>query len=605
MRFRIFLLSALVIGTLLPFLPAAAQAPTDGDEVGLFDPHTGRWQLRSANGSVTFFYFGNPGDLPLLGDWDCDGIDTVGVYRPRSGQVLLRNSNDLGFADEQYYFGKRGDLPIAGDWDGDCFDTVGIFRRGHVFLTNSLETAPAEMDFWFGTSADQPFAGDFNGTGSDGIGLHRIGPSPVTFLTYGIPAGPEAFVDEELPLIGGDDRIMFAGDWNNSGVETLGQLRASTSDFLLVDTNDQVDADYSFFLHTNQGGLGWLPVAGELGPPPALPPLALQDVATGMSRPVFLTAPAGDDRLFVIEQFSAIRVIEGGVVAPEPFLDLTEMVSTGNEQGILGLAFHPDYATNAKFYVYYTDTAGDSRVLEYERPGDIGLQGPDLVRELVFIDQNNSTHNGGMIQFGPDGRLYIGFGDGGGGANRANGQNAATRLGSIVAIDVDTKIYEIWAVGLRNPWRFDIDGDRIFIGDVGEGAREEVSIGSMGVSGQNFGWAIQEGSACFPSGTPECDTTGLIQPTVEYSHGLGCSVTGGFVYRGTAISGLQGVFLYSDFCAGFLRGFLDVGGTIIDERNWSLELGELGFVTSFGEDGFGELYVLTLDGQVRKIIPAG
>ncbi len=598
MKFRVLLVSALAVSALLPVPPASAAAPLVGNEVGLFDRASAQWHLRSPDGSVNSFRFGNPGDLPVLGDWNCDGIDTVGTFRPRTGQIRLRNSNDAGPPDTVFYFGKKGDRPLAGDWNGDCFDTVGVFRRGHVFLTNSLETGPAAIDFWFGMHGDQPFSGDFNNDGSDSIGLRRQGNSPTAFLSYNIPAGREAVVDETVALFG-TNRTMFAGDWNANGFETLGQFRNSTADFLLVDVNSHTQPDYVFGL----GERGWLPVAGEWAAPPALPSLGLETVATGLSRPVFLTAPAGDDRLFVIEQHSAIRVIEGGVLAPTPFLDLAGEVSTGNEQGILGMAFHPSYPTNGKFYVHYTDTAGDTRVVEYTRPSDVGLTGPSSVRELVFIDQNNSTHNGGMIQFGPDGRLYIAFGDGGGVAGRANSQNASTRLGSIVALNVDTTVYEVWAIGLRNPWRFDIDTDRIFIGDVGEGSREEVSIGAMGVSGQNFGWDIQEGSACFPSGTTGCDTTGLIQPTVEYSHGLGCAVTGGFVYRGSAIPALQGAFLYSDFCSGFLRGFLDIDGTVVQEGNW--ELGELGFVTSFGEDGFGELYVLSLDGHIRKIVPAG
>jgi glucose/arabinose dehydrogenase len=599
-KLRIFLVCALLLAGLLPAVPAIGQAPTLGHEVGLFDPDHGRWYLRHADGRVVSFYFGNPEDLPLFGDWDCDGIDTVGVYRPRTGEVLLRNSNDFGFADEQFYFGRRGDLPFAGDWDGDCYDTVGIFRRGHVFLTNTLETGPAEVDFWFGVRGDQPFAGDFNASGSDGIGLLRAGASPTTFLAYEIPAGTEAAVDEVLPFFGAG-RIMFAGDWNGNESDTLGQFRSSTADFLLVDVNDRPQADYVFGL----GERGWLPVAGELGPPPPLPSFSLDTVVSGLALPVFLTAPEGDDRLFVVEQHGLIKIVENGVVAAEPFLDLRGQVSTGFEQGILGLEFHPSYATNAKFYVHYTDTAWDSRVVEYQRWSDIGLAGPDTIRELVFIDQPYDHHNGGMIQFGPDGRLYIGFGDGGRpGDPGGNGQNSATRLASIVAIDVDTRAYEIWAIGLRNPWRFDIDGDRIFIGDVGEGSREEVSLGSMSVSGQNFGWVIQEGSACFPAGTLECDTTGLIQPIAEYSHGLGCAITGGFVYRGSAIPDLQGAFLYSDFCTGFLRGFLEVNGEVVVEGNWTPELGELGNVLSFGEDGFGELYILTLDGRVRKIVPA-
>jgi hypothetical protein len=589
------MLATLVV---VPTVPASAAATPD--QTGLFDSATGRWHLKYTDGRISSFYFGVPGDTPLLGDWDCDGIDTVALYRRSTGFVYLRNSNDFGVGENSFFFGDPGDVPVAGDWDGDGCDTFGVFRAGRFFLGNDLGTVAADLDFYLGAAGDEPFSGDFNGDGKDTVGVHRDQANWV-FITQdlsGLPAGGGVATVDGTYWSGGSGHTVLAGDWDGDGDATLG-TRRPPGFFLVNDNANQVaDEEVRF------GEPGWLPVAGVLGPPPPLPGLALQPYASGFSRPLFATAPPGDDRLFVVEQWGLIKVVENGVVASTPFLDLSGKLDStpGNEQGLLGLAFHPSFPAKRLFYVHYTNQSGDTRVVEYrDGPG-----GPVEVRTVLAVDQPASNHNGGMIQFGPDGRLHVALGDGGGGGDPfGNGQNAYTPLGAIVGIDVDgTRADHVWAIGLRNPWRFDWDGSLIYIGDVGQNSWEEVSVVDRYASTRNFGWNVQEGFACYPSSVTNCDTSGFVQPVVAYPNPTqGCSVTGGFVYRGWEIDGLNGTYLYSDLCSRFLRGFVYDGAEMIDSGEWSV--GATGSVASFGEDGHGELYMLTFDGVVSKIVAAG
>ena len=239
-------------------------------------------------------------------------------------------------------------------------------------------------------------------------------------------------------------------------------------------------------------------------------------------------------------------------------------------------------------------------MVEYRRPRDVGLSGPDVTTTILAVDQPASNHNGGMIQFGPDGRLYVALGDGGG-SGFGNSQDPLNPLGSVVALDVDgTRPDHIWAIGLRNPWRFDWDGDLIYIGDVGQLDFEEINVVSRLVPRRNFGWDVQEGFVCYPIGTSGCDTSDFIQPVVAYPHPDGCSVAGGFVYRGVGVDSLDGTYLYSDLCGRFLRGFFYDGSNLVESREWTVSVGSS--VLSFGEDGFGELYLLTVDGTIYKIV---
>jgi hypothetical protein len=354
--------------------------------------------------------------------------------------------------------------------------------------------------------------------------------------------------------------------------------------------------------------------------------LSLQIVATGLNFPVFLTTVPGDDsRLFIVEKGGQICVIKNGTLLGTPFLDIRPLVSKGFEQGLLGLAFDPNYANNGRFYINYTDTAGDTQIVRYQVSAnpDIAQAVPD--RFLLSINQPFSNHNGGNIIFGPDGYLYIGMGDGGSGNDpQGNGQDLTDLLGSVLRIDVrpdgDFSIpndnpfrnhpsarEELWDFGLRNPWRFSFDrqtGD-LYIGDVGQNAREEINV-APGTSGGgksfNYGWNIMEGTICTPGVNPNCVMTGLRLPVLDYDHdGGNCSVTGGYVYRGTAIPNIQGTYFYGDYCAGWVRSFIYKNGQATEQTEWP-SLSPDGEITSFGEDNRGEIYILTAQGGVYRII---
>jgi glucose/arabinose dehydrogenase len=365
-------------------------------------------------------------------------------------------------------------------------------------------------------------------------------------------------------------------------------------------------------------------------PPPPPPPTtgapALRLVASGLSTPILVTAPPGDSRLFIVEKNGRIRIVANGVLRSEPFLDLRGRVSTGSEQGLLGLAFHPDFATTRLFHVNFTDLQGTTRVVAFRASGNDPDQA-DLTseREVLAVAQPFGNHNGGHLLYGPNGMLYIGMGDGGsGGDPQGNGQNSGTLLGSLLRFEVnpgdgsltvpiDNPFIgqvgarpELWSIGLRNPWRFAFDpanGD-LYIGDVGQNAREEVNVAtaaSGGGRGLNFGWKIMEGSGCFAPASG-CNTSGLTLPVLEYSHAEGCSITGGVVYRGNAVAVLAGHYLYADFCAGWVRSFLLVGGAVQNATTWPALAPPGGGVTSFGVDAAGEAYLMTSGGSVYQVV---
>ena len=347
--------------------------------------------------------------------------------------------------------------------------------------------------------------------------------------------------------------------------------------------------------------------------------LAYEKVAEGLSFPVFVDAPSGDDRLFVVSKDGTIHIVKDGNRLVEPFLDVRELVHNDGEQGMLGLAFHPDYSTNGLLYIHYSDRHGDTKVVEYRVSDNPDLADPETARLVFFTTQPAGNHNGGMLAFGPDGYLYIALGDGGGANDRyGNGQRPDTVLGTLLRLDVDRVdpglaygippdnpfidgggAAEVWAYGLRNPWRFSFDSELLYIGDVGQNRWEEIHVASVADSGLNYGWPVMEGTNCFNS---ECSSDGLVLPVAEFSHGDGCSVTGGYVYRGEAIPEIQGRYFYSDYCTGFLRSFVYQGGGAGDPQDHTDEVGALGGLSSFGTDGFGELYVTTADGEVWKLV---
>ena len=329
--------------------------------------------------------------------------------------------------------------------------------------------------------------------------------------------------------------------------------------------------------------------------------LRLRLVAT-VDSPVHVAAPRNErNRLYIVEKTGRIRVLENGRLRAEPFLDIRRQVSTGSEQGLLSVAFHPRYATNRRFYVNYTDTNGDTRVVEYRSNGRRAL--PATRRQLLFLEQPYSNHNGGQIAFGPDGLLYVGMGDGGAGGDPENrAQNMSSLLGKLLTIDVNRSGARpvIVALGLRNPWRFSFDranGD-LYIGDVGQNAIEEIDYTPRRSAGlENYGWDVYEGRATYEE--KELGPGNLVAPIAEYPRSQGISVTGGFVYRGSAVPALRGRYIYGDYGSGTIWTLRVAGGRATGVRREGIRVDTL---SSFGEDAAGELYATSLGGTVYRIV---
>jgi glucose/arabinose dehydrogenase len=341
----------------------------------------------------------------------------------------------------------------------------------------------------------------------------------------------------------------------------------------------------------------------------------LVQVAT-LDQPVAMAVRPGERTLYVVEQVGRVRAIRGGRLDPAPVLDISAKVTAGGEQGLLGLAFSPD---GRYLYLHYTDRSGDHQVSELTMRGQRADPGSE--RSVLQIDDPFGNHNGGQLAFGPDRRLYLAFGDGGGGGDpEGNGQSLESLLGKILRIDprpgggrpyrvpsdnpfVDREGArpEIWAYGLRNPWRFSFDaatGD-LWIGDVGQNAYEEVDFEPAGSGGRNYGWNRREGLHAYNGGDRP---SGAVDPVIEYGRdGGACTVIGGFVYRGQRIAGLRGAYLYGDYCAGWVRAARTRDGDILEQRDLGLEVPGL---SSFGVDTTGELYALSLGGQLYRLAPA-
>jgi glucose/arabinose dehydrogenase len=344
----------------------------------------------------------------------------------------------------------------------------------------------------------------------------------------------------------------------------------------------------------------------------APPELRLEPVVEGLEAPVFLThAGDGSGRLFVVERAGRVLILDQGVLLAEPFLDIRDRVLAGGERGLLGLTFHPDFARNGRFFVSYTrQEDGGSIIAEYRVSPDPN-RSRRRERVLLSVPQPFSNHNGGMIAFGPDGLLYIGLGDGGSGGDPGNrAQDRDELLGKILRIDVGGRPYaipadnpfaegggrpEIYALGLRNPWRFSFDRGtgRLLAGDVGQGHREEIDLIRRG---RNYGWRILEGTRCYRP-REDCERSGFEPPLDEYPHRRGrCSVTGGYVYRGEAIPELTGTYLFADFCSGEIFG--------LNGRRRSILLATDLAIASFGEDEAGEVFVVDLSGTIHRIASA-
>jgi hypothetical protein len=353
-------------------------------------------------------------------------------------------------------------------------------------------------------------------------------------------------------------------------------------------------------------------------------------VVSGLTAPLYLTQPPGDtSRLFIVEQAGRVHIVKNGTLLATPFLDITALVLSGGERGLLSLAFHPNYANNGQFFVDYTDKPnGNIQVARYTVSANPDVANAASAQPIISINHSTfGNHNGGLVTFGPDGFLYIGVGDGGGANNQLRtGQDTTQLLAKLLRIDVNGALPyvvpasnpfvgrppakpEIWAYGLRNPWRFAFDrltGD-LYIADVGQGRREEVNFqAAASTGGQNYGWSILEGSLCFDNSP--CSSAGTVLPIFEYDHTTGsitgCSITGGYVYRGSRLPLLRGRYFFGDYCSGWVRSFRYVSGAVQDLTDHTPQFGTLGNITSFGEDSRGELYIVVQGGSVYRIAPA-
>ena len=324
--------------------------------------------------------------------------------------------------------------------------------------------------------------------------------------------------------------------------------------------------------------------------------LSVRPVVSGLESPVHVTAPRSEPgRLYVVEQAGRILVVENGRVRDDPFLDIRSIVRAGGEQGLLSVAFHPNYASNRRFYVNYTDRDGHTNVVEYRSDGTRGI--PGSARRLLFVRQPYSNHNGGQVAFGPDGRLYVGMGDGGAGGDPENrAQNMGTLLGKLVSINVATRGAKIEALGLRNPWRFSFDrrtGD-LWIGDVGQSAWEEVDFLPRRSPGlENYGWDAFEGRARYEA--KPIRRGRLIRPIAVYDRGGGCSISGGFVSRGS-VAAAQGRYFYGDYCTGYVWSIKRGSRPLVRREPFRVES-----LTSFGEDARGELYLVSHRGTIYRL----
>jgi hypothetical protein len=371
---------------------------------------------------------------------------------------------------------------------------------------------------------------------------------------------------------------------------------------------------------------------GDLIPDECQPVLlAATRVATGLDDPVYVTSPPGDlSRLFIVEQVGRIKILTGGAILPAPFLDISDRVTASGERGLLSIAFSPNYSSDGHFYAQYNDLAGDIVIARYSVTADPNVANPGSEVILKTINhQDFDNHSGGQLHFGPDAFLYAGIGDGGSGNDPFNrAQDPSTLLGKMLRLDVDNPptyvpssnpfaasglpADEIWAFGVRNPWRFSFDretGD-LYIADVGQAEWEEIDFQpAASPGGENYGWRCMEGAHCTGLSGCTCNGPALTLPILEYSHSGGdCSVTGGYVYRGCALPNLLGTYFYADFCSDTIRSFRYSGATVTDHQDRTAQLippeGPITSIVSFGEDAAGELYIVSYGGDIYKIVPA-
>jgi glucose/arabinose dehydrogenase len=344
--------------------------------------------------------------------------------------------------------------------------------------------------------------------------------------------------------------------------------------------------------------------------------IRLNPVFRDVVEPVHVASLPGDDRVFITEQAGRVLAGRAGREGYETFLDIRDRVGSGGERGLLSIAFHPRFRANGRVFVNYTDRDGHTNVVEFRADTAATRADPASARRLLSIRQPYANHNGGHILFGPDGRLYVAMGDGGSSHDPGGRAQAPHEvLGKLLRLDVDAPVtaesvgtrgdvrstvpLEIYALGLRNPWRIWFDSGLIYIADVGQSRFEEINVAPADSAGINYGWRTMEGAHC--RFNPVCNKAGLHLPVLEYGRADGCSVIGGVVYRGRRIPALAGHYLYSDWCQGWIRSFRAAGESIADARAWDVP--SPGPITSFGVGGDGEVYVTAGNGTVYRIEP--
>lgn len=451
------------------------------------------------------------------------------------------------------------------------------------------------------------------GGGGSGTGASTMLQSRIDVAVGGLPAGVNAAVAITDPSGRVVANLTASGQVFVSGPGAFGvsagAVMSGTATYVATVVPNPVNVPAP-------PGITSVDVAYTLVPPLKL---ELVPVATGLASLTYLASPPGRSDIYVVEQQGRIRKLVNGV-PQAPVLDISSRVSSGDERGMLSLAFDPQFTANGNVFVYFTDATGDIAVERFTLPvfgPAVGVEST-AVRVLTVPHRMFGNHNGGQLQFGSDGMLYVGTGDGGGGGDPlGSGQDLGTLLGKILRIDVSSLPYrippgnpfagqagkrpEIWAYGLRNPWRFAFDDvtRSLYIADVGQNNREEVDVVAASAAGLNYGWNIWEGTACYSPGTG-CNSAGVTMPLIDYDHGSGCSITGGYVYRGSAIPEIAGRYFYSDYCNSWLRSFLVTNGAAIERTDWNIA--PIGNIQSFGVDSTNEIYALTADGGVYKLV---
>jgi glucose/arabinose dehydrogenase len=515
----------------------------------------------------------------------------------------------------------------------DRYCPSSLVTRGEMaaFLVRAFDLTDDGGRDWFGDDGTSNFEADINKLATAGITRGCNPPANDQFCPNGRVTREQmaAFLVRAYDYSDAstddyftdDEDSLFEADINNLAAAGITRGCNPPANDHYCPTQDVRRDEMASFLGRAEG-------LTPLVPPARVVP-DVEVVVSGLDDPLLATSPAGDDRLFVVEKSGYIQILDNDALVGKPFLDIHDLVSAGSEQGLLGMAFHPDHASNGLLYVSYTDKSGDSRIVEYEVSTNPNVVDESTARLILRVDQPYSNHNGGMVAFDPSGMLLVSLGDGGGGGDPdENGQKTSTLLAALLRLDIDGDDFptdsarnyaipsdnpfvgkagadEVWVYGLRNPWRFSIDVPTglLYIGDVGQGQWEEIDVAPATMGGLNFGWNSFEGEHCYDT-ADGCDRVGKTFPALEYSHAQGCSVTGGYVYRGTEFPDLVGHYFFADYCRGELRSFLYQNGVVSLERNWTTEVGSLGSVIGFGVDNDERLYILNTAGAVMRLAPA-